>query len=451
MKKLNYFLTLIVSLLALSSCTSEVDNYFPESSSERSAKDIEKVQKILTSAPNGWRIEYYGNLTYGGYNVLCKFENGQVTFASEKVGKTHNAGLDDSGNLVGVNQQSSYRLIQSMGTVLSFDGYNEVFHYFSKPKNDDYGQAGDGFAGDFEFRVLSASSEKIELKGRKHGRRIVMYAMPADLQWQDYLNTIMETEKYMSSRSYTLMGEGIPDTVKIKVRQSYRSLVFQYLDEKGDAHAVAAPFIVTPAGFVLYDTLTVRGVKIGDFAKGDTYERFYLANNKNVWLETEEPPLWETLRDGMWFAAYSQIGQYQMPLWDAFKEALKTAGANGKEATLYNVFIGRYENKTGFHFFAGGEQGFISFQFTDPNEEGNEISVKYTLEKPTNRTGKDYMKKHALKPIVEAFAGTGSNPRRFKLETDNKRKPTFIKFTDLNEPTNVFTLSAEQVNYPFNH
>ena len=195
MKKLNYFLTLIVSLLALSSCTSEVDNYFPESSSERSAKDIEKVQKILTSAPNGWRIEYYGNLTYGGYNVLCKFDNGQVTFASEKVGKTHNAGLDDSGNLVGVNQQSSYRLIQSMGTVLSFDGYNEVFHYFSKPKNDDYGQAGDGFAGDFEFRVLSASSEKIELKGRKHGRRIVMYAMPADLQWQDYLNTIKETEK----------------------------------------------------------------------------------------------------------------------------------------------------------------------------------------------------------------------------------------------------------------
>ncbi|RRD01921.1 DUF4302 domain-containing protein [Prevotella sp. OH937_COT-195] len=451
MKKLNYFLTLLVSVLALSSCTSEVDNYFSESSSERSAKDIAKVQKILREAPNGWRMEFYGNLTYGGYNVLCKFDSEYVTFASEKVGKTHNAGLDDSGNLVGAGQKSTYTVMQSMGTLLSFDGGNEVFHYFSKPKNDDYGSAGEGFNGDFEFRVLSASPEKIVLTGRKHGRKIIMYPMPANLEWKDYLKSVKETDNYMSSRSYRLMGEGIPDTVNIVVRQYYRSLIFQYLDDKEELQTVAAPFIVTPEGFILYDTPTVRGVKIGNFAKGDTFERFYLADNKKVWLETAVPPLWESVRDGMWFFAYSKVGSYQMPLWDDFHEALKTAGLNNKENVLMNALVGTYENKTGFHFWAGPDYGIVRLDFVDANEEGNEISIKYSNDKPTNKTAKDYMSKHKLKPIIESLAGRGSKLRRFKLTTDNARKPTIITFTDVNEPTNVFTLSAEQVNYPFDH
>ncbi|MDD7318581.1 MAG: DUF4302 domain-containing protein [Prevotella sp.] len=451
MKKLNYFLTLLVSVLALSACTNEVDNYFSESSSERSAKDIERVKNILMSAPNGWRMEYYGSLSYGGYNVLCKFDKDHVSFASEKVGKTHKAGLDENGKLIGVDQKSSYTVMQSMGTVLSFDGYNDVFHYFSEPKNSDYGQAGDGFAGDFEFRVLSATPEKIELKGRKHGTKILMYPMPADLDWADYIKDVMATEKYMSSRSYTLMGEGVPETSEILVRQQYRTLVFQYLDENKEARLVSVPFIVTPAGFILYAPAEINGIKIGNVAKGDTYERFYFVDNKNLWLETAMPPLWETLKDGMWFVAYSKVGQYQMPLWDAFKEALKTAGMNKKEVTLYNVLIGRYENKVGFHFFTSEDKGIVGFEFSNPNEEGNEITIKYTDEKPTNKFAKDYMKKHKLKPIIESFAGIGSKARRFKLESDNDRKPTYIKLTDLNEPTNIITLTADQVNYPFDH
>lgn len=452
MKKLNYFLTLLVSVLALTACTSEVENYFSESSSERSAKDIAKVKDILKSAPNGWRIEYYGDLTYGGYNVLCKFENDDhVRFASEKVGKTHNAGFDENGNLIGVDKESSYSVFQSMGTVLSFDGNNEVFHYLSDPKNSDYGTAGEGFLGDFEFRVLSASPDKIELTGRKHGHRIMMYAMPADLSWADYLKSVEETDKYMSSRSYTLMGEGVPQDTEIKVVQQYRTLVFQYVDKKGERQSVAAPFIVTPEGFILYDTLTVNGVKIGNFAKGDTFERFYLAGNKNVWLETATPPLWESLRDNQWFVAYSKVGEYQMPLWDAFHEALKTAGLNKKENILYNVLIGTYTNKTGFHFWAGPDYGIVRFDFVDPNEEGDEISIRYSNDKPTNKTAKDYMKKHALKPVIEAFSGLGKKARRFKLTTDNLRKPTMITLTDVNEPTNIVTLFSEQVNYPFDH
>lgn len=451
MKKLNYLLTLLVSVLALTGCTSEVDKYFSESSSERSAKDIAHVKEVLLSAPNGWRMEYYGNTTYGGYNVLCKFEGDQVTFASEKVGNTHKAGLDDSGNLIGAEEKSHYSLIQSMGTVLSFDGHNELFHYFSEPKNEDFGEAGSGFNGDFEFRVLSASPEKIVLQGRKHGSKVLMYPMESDKSWSDYLKNIAETDKFMASRSYRLMGEGIPDSVNIVVQQQYRTLVFQYLDENKDLQTKIAPFIVTEKGFVMYDTLSVKGVKISDIDKGDTFERFFLSENKNVWLETAAPPYWESLRDGMWFIAYSQVGEFQRPLWDAFKEKLKTAGANGQEATLYNAFIGTYTNKVGFHFFAGGDQGIVSFEFVDPNEAGDEISVKYKTDKPTNKTAKDYMNKYGLKPIINAFAGLGSASRRFKIETDNARKPTYMKLTDVNEPTNIIVLSANQINYPFDH
>lgn len=462
MKKFNYFLLLLVSVLTVSACTSEVDNLFPDSSSERSAKDIARLKKILMDAPNGWCIEYYGNLTYGGYNVLCKFDNDHVKFAAEKAGKNHSAGIDEHGNLVGTEQLTTYTIVQSMGTVLSINGGNKLFNYFSMPNNPDYGEPRDGFGGDFEFRVLSASPEKIELTGRKHGRKIVMRPIPADVTWVDYLKTIKETDDYMASFSYRLRGEGIPDSVEIFVSQYYRSLLFKYVDEKKEYHAELLPFIVTKDGFKVYSQINVRGINVGDFAKGDSDERFYLADNKNVWLEAVILPLWETFKRGRWYFSYSQVGDYQKPLWDDFREALKTAGDGNKEEDLFDASIGTIENikpdgskevKTGFHFTTTSSYGFVDLQFLKPNAEGDEISIKFSETAPTNTVAIDYLRDHKLLPVIKSFAGKGvfSKLPRFKITTDNKRKPSQLTFTDTKNPNNVFTLSVNRIFKPLDN
>lgn len=121
-----------------------MDNYFPESAPERASKTVAEVKKTLQEASNGWRMEYYGDVTYGGYNVLCKFQGDSVLIASEKAGKNHEAGLDASGNLITESSLAHFTVNQSMGVVVSFDTYNKLFHYFADPKNDDYGEAGTG-------------------------------------------------------------------------------------------------------------------------------------------------------------------------------------------------------------------------------------------------------------------------------------------------------------------
>lgn len=172
-KNIFYFLIAGLAVMAFSACSLKEDESFAESASQRSGENIAAVQKLLYAAPNGWLMEYYGNLSFGGYNVMVKFEGDQATVASEKWGYNHKAGLDDSGNAI--TTTSHFKMEQSMGTILSFDEYNETLHYFSMPNNPDYTyDTADGLYGDFEFRVMKASQDSIILRGKKHNNKIVM-------------------------------------------------------------------------------------------------------------------------------------------------------------------------------------------------------------------------------------------------------------------------------------
>lgn len=136
--------------LLVAACTPEVDDKFDNSSAERATMSQAETQKILESQTNGWIMHMYGTLTYGGFNVYCNFKDSKVTVASEFYGPEETA-------------TSHYKLEQSSGTVLSFDEYNPIFHYFSDPSITDFGSLGKGFNGDLEFRVLSASADSVVL------------------------------------------------------------------------------------------------------------------------------------------------------------------------------------------------------------------------------------------------------------------------------------------------
>ena len=136
---------------------------------------MEKVREVLKSSPNGWLMEYYGNRSLGGYNILVKFEGDQATVASEKWGTNHPAGIDAAGKVI--TAKSHYKLELSMGTVLSFDEHNPIMHYYSMPNNPDYTyDASEGLSGDFEFRVMHASADSVILRGKKSNNKIVWHS-----------------------------------------------------------------------------------------------------------------------------------------------------------------------------------------------------------------------------------------------------------------------------------
>lgn len=151
-------------------------------------------------------MHYYGTITYGGYNVYCKFANNKVTVASEFFGP-------DS------TYTSHYKLEQSSGALLSFDEYNPIFHYFSDPSNEDFGTLGKGFNGDLEFRVLSASADSVVLLGKKHEDRIVMTPLQQG-SWADYYNKVSVVSDSMATyNNYALIVDN--DTMNASLNYNY--------------------------------------------------------------------------------------------------------------------------------------------------------------------------------------------------------------------------------------
>lgn len=449
MRKISYLFALLVSFIAFNACTSDVDNYFPESAPERATKTVAEVKKILQEAPNGWRMEYYGDMTYGGYNVLCQFKGDSVQIASEKAGKNHEAGLDASGNLITETSLAHYSVNQSMGVVISFDTFNKLFHYFADPKNEDYGEAGTGFGGDFEFRVLKYSPDSIQLQGLKHGDRIMLYPMKADMDWASYLKEVENVKNYMASSSYTLLADN--DTLaEVTQYGDYHSLIFQYPDSTGEMKAYAYPYIITPEGYKFYREIEIGGKKFTNFSKDfndATDERFYPQGDPSICLETVVPPVVDAFQKGQWFFSASKISPESEGAWNDFMEAIKTA-ANGKEAILYQAMIGTYNNKFGFHAWLSSDYLYVELTIRDPNEEGNEIALQYNRNSPTNKAAQVFMKSYMLTPVLKTFSAL-NNKLRLTLETDNPRKPTYMKLIQVMKPENVLELSATQVMYPF--
>lgn len=449
MRKISYLFALLVSFIAFNACTSDVDNYFPESAPERATKTVAEVKKILQEAPNGWRMEYYGDMTYGGYNVLCQFKGDSVQIASEKAGKNHEAGLDASGNLITETSLAHYSVNQSMGVVISFDTFNKLFHYFADPKNEDYGEAGTGFGGDFEFRVLKYSPDSIQLQGLKHGDRIMLYPMKADMDWASYLKEVENVKNYMASSSYTLLADN--DTLaEVTQYGDYHSLIFQYTDSTGEMKAYAYPYIITPEGYKFYREIEIGGKKFTNFSKDfndATDERFYPQGDPSICLETVVPPVVDAFQKGQWFFSASKVSPESEGAWNDFMEAIKTA-ANGKEAILYQAMIGTYSNKFGFHAWLSSDYLYVELTIRDPNEEGNEIALQYNRNSPTNKAAQVFMKSYKLTPVLKTFSAL-NNKLRLTLETDNPRKPTYMKLIQVKKPENVLELSATQIMYPF--
>ncbi len=441
-KKLYNIFMLLVGVVSFAACTPEVDDAFDQSAAERVEMKMKECREVLTSAPNGWRMEYYAARTYGGYNVLCKFEGDNVTVASEKAGSTQNAGVGSDGKVI--TATSHFSIIQSQGVLLSFDEYNDVFHYFSDPKNPDYGVAGEGMEGDFEFRVVSATPEKVELVGKKHESRIVMYPIEEGKAWETVMAEIAATEDFMKSRSYQFVVDGVEETVD--VTSNYRSLIFSYTDEKGENHRVAAPFIITKDGYKMYRTLRMSGVDISMIERGTTDEYFNISGVPGARLYTYVPTLKEALETGMWFITYEDLSSFAKPAWGKMREHLKTAGPNNTKNRLYWALIGTYTNKIGFHMLAGNDNVRWGLNIKALNEAEDEVEI---TSKPAdaNNIGKTYFNKYGLKGALEPFMGTRG--RKFKLSSDSERHPSYIILTDMDEPTNVIKLWEEQKNYPY--
>lgn len=423
MKKIYNLLFLLTALMTYSSCTSEVDDVFGKSSSERIEETMSNTNAILTANTKGWIMKYYANTMYGGYNVYCKFNQDKtVTVASEIYGD-------------GKEYSSHYKFEQSQGAILSFDEYNPIFHFFSEPANSaGVGDAGKGMLGDFEFRIQSASNDSIVMLGKKHNSKIVMIPM-AENSWSDYYNKIVDIENNMNAQKYALNIDG----VTLKCTRSFNELVFT--DPETDAD-IEMPIIVTPTGYELYKPIEYKGKTIAGF----TY------SEDGLWKCTSDnsvvlaiPPLADTFVDSAWYVAMSKMSKIGTPYFN-----YANAGATSISQQIYAIIFGKYtlnEPVFGLTFYSydGAKAWGGAYGFNYKIESEDEITLEYNNK---NYVNGDYYKSYNYHYMAIPFGFT-DEARTFKLTADDKKNPSYIIMTDESDENNVIKLLASPVYFPF--
>lgn len=423
MKKIYSVLLVLAASISFVACTPEVEDYFDKSAAERATELQTETKKILESSQTGWLMRMYGNLDFGGYNVLCKFEGDYVTVMNEIYGAD-------------VTAKSHYRLDQSAGTILSFDEYNKLFHYFSDPKNPSgFGTDGKGFKGDLEFRVLQATPDSIVLLGKKQNNRIVMTPAPAD--WKKYVESVYEMEQKMMQATRYALKVG---NVEMVANLEYRCL---NATDPATGRITPLPYMVTDKGIELYEAYTLNGKVIKNFAYNDK-ELWPEGSDNSVTLRPVAVPLNQQLIEGLWYACYSTMGADAQSYWtdseNKFQQynmtwyvgALGTFAISSELGSHFGLYFGVY--------MYDPEKSYYG-QIVYDSEPIGDDEIKLT-ETATHVLNGDFFFEYGLDLATPVFTGT------FKITTDNIYNPTYLLLTDTANPNRWMQLSRSVVTYP---
>ena len=422
MKKIYYMLCML-AVFGLAACSNEQDDLFDDSSANRIDAATNETNLILVGAEKGWLMEYFldGNLTYGGYNTLVKFnEDGTVDAASEMFSSDKVA-------------RSLYTISQSAGLVVSIDTYNEVFSAFSDPLNIfRIGETGAGMGGDNDFLVISATNEEVVLKGKKSG--LLVSLTPMEQEWTSFLDGIKATKSEMFAPAYAIkLGEQT-----LKVSPFYNTLSITYMVGE-EARTISVPYITDEGSYIFHEPIEILGHTISGFNYLEASSSFVAIDDAAITMVQVIPPLNEQFLKGDWFIAYSDLGPFG-------QTNLNKAKINGFDAmgfTLEYAFMGSMLYGTfGFNLSSSGYKGLLTYNYALAGED--QVTLQFAMAGEGNGV---YFHNNGCHYMLIPFGY--NSPVTFTLTTDNVKEPTYILLTDNSNPDNWMKLHKEQIVFPF--
>ena len=441
MKKIIKTMLALTALVACTSCVSEVEDTFDKPAAERVKDAISEDMAILTSASNGWIMNYFSDQETnkaGGCIYLLKFgTDNQVTVASGErsvlIEDIKNGDVEWSGSLPRATETSHFKIEQSAGIVLSFDEYNTIFHTYADPNNSD-----GTWVGDEEFRIISASADKIELVGKKKQTKIIMEPLPQGTSWDDYLALLVKATNALAFASYEYKTA---DGQTLSATASNNYLTINYKDEAGTAMSKGVPFLIKPDGYYLYEPTELFGSNVSVFKyNGDATfkDKTFTSDDGKSTLAALVLPLSESLLNSNYYIAYENLCPTLKAYWDIAIPKLKTVEG---ERLMYAYFA-----KNELYFRSGNYWGGIDFGA----EANGEDQITYKI---VGWTGTDAQKSNGSYYWGSKDAdGNTYFPYFFyflqgtwQLKTKNVSNPKIITLTNTEDPTLWFKLQADAV------
>lgn len=326
MKKIS-ILSIIALSLASSSCLKSYQEQFDKSSAERATEFLDSIQEMLGNSEYGWRMEYFfGNEDgdHGGINITLEFakpvknDDGTVIYPDDVIIRS-----EEDKDLA---EKSRYVLRRDSGPVLCFDTFNPIMHKYGTASSEYY----EGQGGDYEFFIVSNPAEvkdRIVLKGKRSGK--LSYLYPLTESAEEYNKKMYKINKsfYISSFTGFIGDKYVTGEVDVTNHQFTANEMEPYYrkekqkDDNGQeievevldydiANTITKPYILTPDGIRLYETLEVFGKKFDDFdfnfdmEKSDT-TLVSKANNLSFKAFIPEDWLPYEFYEGKWTLSYS--------------------------------------------------------------------------------------------------------------------------------------------------
>ena len=410
--------------LLLTSCLKDQDDIFDDSASVRVDKYLANAKRVLTSAEEGWILNYYPDReqSYGGYVFTLKFNDQTVEVGSELA--------DDVTETI----ESSYTMDNEDGPVIAFDSYNAFMHYFATPTGSSGAGGYEAYDGDFIFIIMGISEDEntITLKGNRSGNTMYMHRLTSD--GTEYLKNVLKVEDAMPN-NFIGEYEGNPEAVKVTLNRGVATFTTEDDTQQ-------ASYIFSPDGLDFYVPITVNGEEITGIQYIEGAEQYPVKGGSLLTLTPIVPPLNEQFVNGAWFIAYSNLGTYGQSYWNYVKTGLTGIGEE-----LYYAYLANEEGDFGLQFGSydgsGLYGGSLFFDYTLTGED--QITLQFAM-----RGAGDGVWYHNNANFAYALFPFGySSSRTFTLTTDNLNKPSYIILTDNDTPNNVIKLVAEEVYWPF--
>ena len=393
---------LLILGIVLVACTPRVDDLFDETAVVRLEHRRAALMEQFMKAENGWVMQYFARVNpvasdtaqHKGYTFIMKFrEDGTVTIAGEVNGlyKT---------------ETSMWDVINDNSSVLTFNTFNSIFHYYSNPDPELglRGADGEGIGGDYEFLVLEYNEKEDYqlLKGKKNGCYIRRYPMAAGQDWEDYFAQIHAMDEFLFEEANTLDLFQDEQHWTLYNARTHEFRAFDYAaDTLGGGSYFG--FITTPKG------IYINGDKL-DSAHNMPREYFLLSADKSRLVSTTSPDTYITIDPLDVLVSASSVWRFANGINTTFDAAEAVVNQN-ISAVAPNSYIasygwkkaadGRYELYVYYSLRGKAATNYDIYYFTA--EEGRH-SVKLTYSEP-HATRKNLVNYGSL-DLVPLFNGT---------------------------------------------
>lgn len=418
-----------LGLLAVTSCQMKEDDLFDTDPATREDHWMAEYRRVFNNNKYGWAL-YASSPTYGRHpsvnTFAVRFDQQNCTFyKSSSTINIPTAATKDS-------VVSMYSFKMDNGIVLSFDTYNDFFHY-SADLSEFFSQ---DLQGDFEFCLDRFSENEDTIFGRGKTKQLPFFMVKMQMTPEEYQKKSDNIDSY-AAYNCVMIVEG--DTLKAQFLSGYHNLLVYFPDKEGEEDT---------EHMYSYGNLTNGIYLLENFKyKNTTVVEMHLNEETGEFLDPRSEAkigpmpliyyLTKSDSDEPWFWGYSGLGDYTKKEWDKAREAINASGLFTTH-DMGNISL-TPDGKGGLDlvynkWYGSGE---VHYEMEMKKVSDDEVAFKYTGKETSGLTYSCY--DTGMKYIIDAFAKKDSwTTYKISYKEGNPMMPEGFILTDESNTDNSY-------------